>query len=74
MALGIEQGREVVMTELLSTMLENLIYDITASVIKKWQDRCRWKRFLKILRKDVSKFCDILIRVHLITLFVIRIF
>ena len=39
MALGIEQGREVVMTELLSTMLENLIYDITASVIKKWQDR-----------------------------------
>ena len=29
MALGIEQGREVVMTELLSTMLENLIYDIT---------------------------------------------
>lgn len=58
MALGIEQGREVVMTELLSTMLENLIYDITASVIKKWQDRCRWKRFLKILRKDVSKFCE----------------
>ena len=54
MALGIEQGREVVMTELLSTMLENLIYDITASVIKKWQDRCRWKRFLKILREPLN--------------------
>lgn len=58
MALGIEQGREAVMTELLSTMLENLIYDITGSVIKKWQDRYRWKRFLKMLRKDVSKFCE----------------
>lgn len=45
MALGIEQGREVVMTELLSTMLENLIYDITASVIKKWPRQVSMETF-----------------------------
>lgn len=37
MALGIERGCEAIMTELLLTMLENLIYDITGSVIKKWK-------------------------------------
>ena len=46
------------MTELLSTMLENLIYDITTSVIKKRLDRYHLKRFLKMLRKDISKFCE----------------
>ena len=58
MALGIEQGRESIMTELLLTMLENLIYDITGSVIKKWKDRYQWRRFLKVLRKDISRFCE----------------
>ncbi|MDM8236714.1 hypothetical protein [[Ruminococcus] torques] len=46
------------MTELLSAMLESLIYDITGSVIKKRLDRYRLKRFLKMLKKDVSKFCE----------------
>ena len=53
-----EKGSEEVMTELLSTMLENLIYDITTSVIKKRLDRYHLKRFLKMLRKDISKFCE----------------
>ncbi|BDZ76119.1 hypothetical protein [Claveliimonas bilis] len=46
------------MTELLSTMLENLIYDITTSAIKKRLDRYRLKRFIKMLRKDISAFCE----------------
>ena len=58
MALKIKQGCEEIMTELLLSMLENIIYDITGSVIKKWTDRCRWNRFLKMLRKDISKFCE----------------
>lgn len=79
MALRIEQGRESIMTELLLTMLENLIYDITGSVIKKWKDRYQWRRFLKVLRKDISRFCEknnvyVLILMLLITLFVIWIF
>ena len=39
MALKIKQGCEEIMTELLLSMLENIIYDITGSVIKKWTDR-----------------------------------
>lgn len=58
MALGIEQGCEEVMAELLSAMLESLIYDITSSVIKKGIARYRLKHFLKMLKKDVSKFCE----------------
>lgn len=58
MALKIKQGCEEIMTELLLSMLENIIYDITGSVIKKWTDRCRWNRFLKMLRKDINKFCE----------------
>ena len=54
MALKIKQGCEEIMTELLLSMLENIIYDITGSVIKKWTDRCRWNRFLKMLRKDIT--------------------
>lgn len=42
--------------EVLLAMLENFIYDITGSAIKRWRDKCRWNRFLKVLRKDVSKF------------------
>ena len=45
------------MAEMLAAMLENLIYDITGSAIKKWLDRFRLNSFLKALRKDVSKFC-----------------
>ena len=58
MVLRIEQGCEEVMSKLLSVLLENLIYDITNSVIKKRLDRYRLKRFRKMLRKDVSKFCE----------------
>lgn len=58
MALGIEQGCEEVMAELLSAMLENLIYDITSSVTRKWLDRYRLNSFLRTLRKDVSQFCE----------------
>jgi len=43
---------------MLAAMLENLIYDITGSAIKKWLDRFRLNSFLKALRKDVSKFCE----------------
>lgn len=39
MALGIEQGRESIMTELLLTMLENLIYDITGWFCHKEVER-----------------------------------
>ena len=45
------------MKELLMTMLENLIYDITSSAIKNWKDRYKWKRFLRELRRDISRFC-----------------
>ena len=54
----IQQGREEMIAELLSAMLESFIYDITSSVIKNWRDKYRWNRFLKMLTKDVSKFCE----------------
>lgn len=56
--LKIKQGSEANMAELLSAMLENLIYDITSSVVKKWLDRHRLNKFLKELKKDISKFCE----------------
>lgn len=45
------------MKELLMTMLENLIYDITSSAIKNWKDRYKWKHFIRELRRDISRFC-----------------
>lgn len=54
----IKQGREEMIAELLSAMLENFIYDITGSVIQKLRDKYRWNHFLKGLRRDVSKFCE----------------
>ena len=54
----IQQGREEMIAELLSAMLESFIYDITNSAIKNWRDKYRRNRFLKMLRKDVSKFCE----------------
>lgn len=47
----------VIMKELLMTMLENLIYDITSSAIKNWKDRYKWKHFIRELRRDISRFC-----------------
>lgn len=46
------------MAELLSALLENLIYDITGSAIKNWFDRHRLNKFLGTLKTDVSKFCQ----------------
>lgn len=46
------------MAELLSAILENFIYDITSSEIKKWLDKRHLNKFLKALREDISKFCE----------------
>lgn len=46
------------MAELLFTMLESLIYDITSSAIKKGLDKYRLNKFLNELKKDISKFCE----------------
>lgn len=53
-----QQGREEMIAELLSAMLESFIYDIASSAIKNWRDKYRWNRFLKMLRKDVRKFYE----------------
>ena len=46
------------MAELLSALLENLIYDITGSAIKNWFDKHRLNKFLRSLKADVSKLCQ----------------
>ena len=46
------------MAELLSALLENLIYDITGSAIKNWFDKHRLNKFLRLLKADVSKLCQ----------------
>lgn len=43
--------------ELISAILENYIYDITSSGIKKWFDKRRRKKFLQSIRKDIAEFC-----------------
>ncbi len=45
------------MAELLYSILESLIYDITSSVVKNWFDSLRLKSFLKKLEKEINKFC-----------------
>lgn len=46
------------MAELLSALLENLIYDITGSAIKNWFDKHRLNKFIRSLKADISKLCQ----------------
>lgn len=67
------------MAELLFTMLESLIYDITSSAIKKGLDKYRLNKFLNELKKISVSFVRkmrayILIPVLLTTLLVVQIF
>lgn len=47
-----------IIAELLKVTLENYIYDITSSSMKTWFDKCRQKRFLRGIKKDIAEFCS----------------
>ena len=44
--------------ELISTILENYIYEITSSGVKNWFDKKQQKNFLKDVRRDITEFCN----------------
>lgn len=44
--------------ELISTLLENYIYDVTSSGVKNWFDKQQQKKFFKDTRNDIVEFCN----------------